>query len=195
MNYIEYSKEKLKNDLNIIFNKISNEYSPDAVLFVSKGAFYIGLEASVFFNVPLFEIKAERKASNIKKILSPFLKLLPKNIKLFLRKIELNSGIHKKIENRNIIIKNDNIFNFKNILLVDDSVDTGSTILSIISLFKDKNINIKTFAINVMSSSFNNVKIDYFIYNDYIIFSDWSSDSNNYKSFLKDYYNWIKTNG
>lgn len=194
MKYIEFSKEKLQNSLKNFFSDIKTTYKPDAILFVAKGGFYLGLEASIFFNIPLFEVKAERKANKLKSLISPFLKILPQRIKYFIRKIEIKSNIHKKIENRNIILENENIYNYKNILLIDDSVDTGSTIFSILKLFENKDINIKIAVLNVMTNLSDNFKPDYYMFENCIIISDWSSDSKNYNTFIRDYNEW-KRNG
>ena len=195
MKYSELLKENLETEIKPLLEKISKDFSPEAVLFAAKGGFYLGQQASRYFCVPMFEAHAERKGGKIKKILAPIIKIIPKKLKIFLRKIEVLSNIHKNSTVRNIYINNPAIFSYKKILFIDDSIDTGATALAVIKNFKDKNIIIKTAALNIMTDSLKNIKTDYYIHNDTMICGPWSSDSHENKIFLQDYYNWKKSNG
>ena len=195
MKYLELSKENLENETKALFEMVKKEFTPDAVLFIAKGGFYLGVYAGKYFSVPIYEAVADRSAGGLKEKLSALLQILPKKIKIVLRTLEISSGIHKKISNRNITIKNKDVFTHKRILFIDDSVDTGSTLISVIKQFKDKNIQVKTAALNVMSDSLNNIKTDYFLYKNTMICGPWSVDSIENPGFLKDYFEWKNLNG
>lgn len=195
MKYTELSKENLSAEIKPLLEKISEDFTPQAILFAAKGGFYLGQQASKYFCVPMFEAHAERTGGKIKKILAPVIRIIPKKLKIFLRKTELSSNIHKKSTVRNIYINNPDIFSYKKILFIDDSVDTGATALAIIEKFKNKNITIKTAALNIMTDSLKNIKTDYYVYQDTMVCGPWSSDSKENNIFLQDYYNWKKSNG
>lgn len=172
---------------------IRNDFVPDSVIFIAKGAYQIGLDLGNYFNVPVLEIFAERKTDKLKSIAAPILQLIPSKTKIFLRKYEIRRGIHKNNTNRNVYwghipahIKN---ADFNNILLVDDSCDTGNTFIQCIQKIKIKypNAKIKTAALNVFSSSSNKIKIDYFLNQDCIICGPWSKDSEENKTFIEHY--------
>jgi hypothetical protein len=57
--------------------------------------------------VPIVPVYAERQASGLKTAVAPLLKILPKSVKLMLRKMEVNSGVHNKIKERQISFPND----------------------------------------------------------------------------------------
>lgn len=121
-------------------------------------------------------IHAEREGGKLKELISPILKCLPQSIKLSLRKIELASGVHKEYKERKIYWDNSDVClrvlkNKKNILVVDDSVDTGYSMISVLHEIRrevGKNVIIKTAAINCWSKSFPIIKTDYFCYADTI---------------------------
>src|SRR5690606_10036691 len=138
---------------------------PDLVIFVAKGAFLIGHEISNYFKVPLLAVFAERGGGRIKNFLSPLLRLLPKKIKLLLRRIELKSNIHINNPKRNIYIVSEynDFVNRRNILIIDDSVDSGNTAKEVCNFVCSKfpNSNIKFAALNYFDKSTHIFNVDY----------------------------------
>lgn len=67
MNYLELSKKNVKEESNKLAKKIKLDFEPEIIVFVAKGAFYIGDEISKYFQIPLVEIKAQRKKGILKK--------------------------------------------------------------------------------------------------------------------------------
>ncbi len=195
MKYMELSKENLEFETKKLWKKTEESFAPDAVLFVAKGAFYIGRSASDYFRAPLFEVTASRKKGAIKKAAAPLLRFMPKFMKRFLRNLEAVSGIHKKASGRNVKIENEKIYSSGKILLVDDSADTGATLLSVLELFKGKPAEVKTAVLNVMSASRENIAADYYLFEDTMISGPWSGDSPENPEFLKDYERWKESYG
>lgn len=195
MDCIELSIENLKKENSKLYNIIKKEYDYDCVIFVAKGAYLIGKDLAELNNCPLLEIHAERKGGKFKNIISPFLKFVPKKIRIKLRKKEVNSNYHSENSNRNVFY-DESIYKkyskCKKILLVDDSVDTGNTISSIVNFLKVifKKSTIKVAAYNVFDSSKDIVTIDYNIYNNYIIIGPWSNDSKEHSKYKKMYNEW-----
>lgn len=196
MNYVELSSKEVENKTIELYNKISSSnYKYDLVIFVAKGSYTIGKKLSELGDCPLIEIKATRKGNKLKKIISPVLKIIPKKIKMYLRNKEVNSNIHDKNIERNVIydVKKWNKYkNCKNIILVDDSVDTGHSIKAckeeIKKFFHNSNIRIAVF--NYFEKSKNIVDVDYNIYTETIMNGPWSNDSKYHKEFLKEYNSW-----
>ena len=124
MNYVELSSKDVENKTSELYNKIlSTDYKFDLVIFIAKGSYTIGKKLSELGNCPLLEIKATRKGNKLKKIISPFLKLIPKKIKMYLRNKEVKSNVHEKNIERNVIYNVEKWSKYKeckNIILVDD---------------------------------------------------------------------------
>lgn len=195
MNYIELSSKDVENKTIELYNKISKDFKFDLVIFVAKGSYTIGQKLSELGNCPLLEIKATRKGNKLKKIISPFLKLIPKKIKMYLRNKEVKSNVHEKNVERNVIFDKEIWSKYKeckNIVLVDDSVDTGYSIKAckeeIERVFP--NANIKVAAFNYFEKSTNVISIDYYIYKETMMNGPWSNDSKFHKEFLEKYNNW-----
>lgn len=194
MNYVELSIEKLKEENKKLYDIIRKEYDFDCVVFIARGSYLIGEEIASFNNVKLLEIFATRKsASLIKKIASPMLKILPKSLKKFLRKSELKSGIHNKDSER-VISYNKSKFNgdYKKILLVDDSIDTGNTICQVYDELRKifPNSEIKTAVLNIFTAAKTKFTPDFSLYEDTVILGPWSNDSKEHTKYIHEYKKW-----
>lgn len=195
MKLLELSREKLTEVNKQLYSIIKKEYNYDLVIFIAKGSYLIGSDLARFNDVGLLEIFATRKGGKIKKILAPCLKLIPSSIKAVLRKTEFNSNYHEKNNDRKIMY-DERVWNrykgSKNILLVDDSVDTGYSIKfakeAISNYFKDSNV--KVAAINYFTKSEKIQKIDFYVYKETLLLGPWSNDSRENREYLKDYYKW-----
>lgn len=195
MNYLELSEKNVRDESIKLAKKIEKYFKPELIIFVAKGSFYIGEEISKYFNVPLIEIKAVREKNKLKEIVAPILKLIPKKIKHILREMEVSSNTHKKSSKRNVQLEEkyrNELLKYKKVLLVDDSIDTGSTIIEILNHLKDYNLEIKTAGLNVFEISKDNIKIDFTNYEDTLLNGPWSKDSKYYGKFVEDYKKWRK---
>ena len=195
MDFLELSIKSLENENEKLYELINKEYNYDCVIFVARGSYLIGKYLADKNNVPLIEIFAKRKGGKIKKLLRPFLQLIPNNFKRKLREKEFNSNIHEKKIDRNVYYdekKWNAVKEKKNILIVDDSVDTGYTIKSVkekvCEYFKDSQI--KVAALNCFEKSKKIVTTDYYLYTDTMIKGPWSNDSKENKTYLKMYDEW-----
>lgn len=190
MNYLELSEKSTREESRKLAQKIENSFTPEIVIFVAKGAYYIGDEIAKYFNVPLIEVKAERQKGNLKKIIAPLLKIIPSLIKKVLREFEVKSNTHKKNSERKVTFEEKDLkelLKYKRVLLVDDSIDTGNTIKQIVDYLKKYELEIKVAGINVFSMSEEVIKLDYYNYKDTLLNGPWSNDSKYYKKFIGDY--------
>lgn len=193
MHYLELSTENSKKHAIELAEKINGTYDPEVVVFVSKGAYQIGLDIGEYFSVPVMEIFAKREKGKIKQLMSPMLKIIPSKLKKLLRELEVTKSIHKKNPKRNVhwgYIPEECVGkNFSRILLVDDSCDTGNTFRQCVDEIRRKypHSEVKTAAINVFKDSFLIFKTDFYIYMEYLLSGPWSNDSNEHKDFTKNY--------
>ena len=190
MNYIELSRENVRNECIRFEKNIKSEYEYDLIIFVAKGAYYIGKFLSEIDNTPLLMISATRKGNSLKKLLKPFLKLVPKKAQVFLREKEMNSNYHKKNNDRVISFDNKKWNKYKgkrNVLIVDDSIDTGNSIEQVYKVvreyYEDSNVEVAVF--NCMDNA--SFKPRFSLYTNTMINGPWSSDSKYNKDLIKKY--------
>lgn len=176
---------------------IEVEFKPDLVVYIARGGYLIGKEIADYFHVPCIGIHAEREGGKLKDFISPLLRLLPKRIKIYLREMELSSGVHEFNKDRKIYWDVDNkylecVSSKRKILVVDDSVDTGYSMISVVhEICRDvgEDVTIKTAAINYWSKSLSVIRTDFFNYKDTIIQTPMSKDSKEYSIFEQLYSN------
>lgn len=199
MDCIELSIKKLDEVCRDFAFEIKKEYQPDLVIYLAKGAYLIGNSMSNVFNVPLIAIGSTREGNVLKEKLSLLLGLLPRWLCNFLRRVELKSNVHGRNKERHIEFLDDiallNIqTNNLKILVVDDSVDTGSSVLAAQKVIKSKfpDSVIRIAVLNVMSASKENIKVDYYLYTDKMLRTPMSKDSREYRKFLEMYSNEVR---
>ncbi|MGP6148701.1 phosphoribosyltransferase [Priestia flexa] len=188
MQYLDLSiKEVRKLSLKLAKEIKTKGYEPDVVIYIKSGGYMIGDEIAKYFNIPSVGVRIFRKGNAVKKKLTNLLGFLPHRLKLILRTLELKSGFHKKESKREIFVDSNNVMYGKRILIVDDSVDTGNTILKMMDFLSKNhphNYELKVAALNVFSMSKELLETDYFVYQDAVIIYPWSTDSKEYKEFL-----------
>lgn len=195
MDCIELSIKSLDEKCQDFARKIQLEYQPDIIIYVARGSYLIGKSLVKVFEVPLVAVGAQRRGNDFKELISPILSILPRSLCNMLRKLELKSDVHVEKSERHIEFLDDisllELSSIKKLLIVDDSVDTGRSMLAVRDLVKLKfsNCEIKTASLNVMSKSKDVIKIDYTIYEDKILRTPMSKDSKEYRHFIKLYKN------
>ena len=169
------------------------------MIFISKGAYQIGQVISDYYDVPLLEVFAKRKVGKLKKLISPILKIIPTSIKRVLREKEIKSNIHEGNADRNVYFDEkiwDKYIDATNVLIVDDSVDTGNTISQVEECVKKyfNKSKIILATLNVFSKSESTVKINYYLLKDTMLNGPWSNDSKENKKFSLMYKKWKEEN-
>ena len=195
MELLELSKKNLREKNKELYEKIIKEYNYDLVIFIARGSYLIGKDLAELNKASLLEIFATRKGGKLKKLISPILVIIPKGLKNLLRKKEFNSNYHEKNSERSITF-DEKVWNkykdAKNILLVDDSVDTGYSIKYAkeeIEKFFD-GATVKVAAINYFDKSKSIVDTDFYLYNEKMLLGPWSNDSKENKEYLREYGEW-----
>lgn len=196
MKYLELSVEKVKENSKKLYRKIIKDYNYDLVIFIAKGSYLIGQELATLNNVELLEIFATREGGKLKKVIKPLFKIIPKKILIKLREKEMKSDFHEQKSDRKVSFDKEKYLEFKNkqnILLVDDSIDSGNSIKltkeEIQKFFPKANIKVAVF--NLMQKA--TIKADYTLYKDMMICGPWSNDSKDNKKHTKMYNEWKKS--
>ena len=100
-------------------------YAVDHVLYVERAGLFLGHLIANYIDCPISGIYSSRSGSSIKSRAKLFLRHLPKCFTHLLRKIEVHSNIHRVKKDRRVHIKDRLPPHGKNILIVDDAIDTG----------------------------------------------------------------------
>ncbi|MCM1135498.1 MAG: phosphoribosyltransferase [Clostridium sp.] len=202
--YLEFNMAQLMCVCKDWAKEIKKDFCPDCIVFVAKSGFGVGKAFSEVFDCPLFEVSAKRKGGKLKDTLSPIVRILiPQKIVFKLLSSKKNMSYHEAEKERKILLGKriqdyiKTIDKSKKILIVDDSVDTGHTVIQIKQEFQRlcPDINIYFASICKMSGSEKRIHIDYFLYENAIIFTCMSRLSKEYGAFLKNYEEWHNSFG
>lgn len=193
MRCIELSIEKLEEQSKLLAKKIKSDFRPDVVVYIARGGYLIGKSVSDYLHVPLVAVGTERQANGLKEMVAPILALLPRGLCDWLRSLELKSNVHERESKREVKFLDD-VGNLKakairNIVIVDDSVDTGNSVLAVKQLINKEFplANVKIAAINVWSQSEKLIATDFYIYQNAMMRTPMSKDSREYRKFVKMY--------
>lgn len=193
MKYIELSRKDIEEQCKDWAKEIQKSYQPDLIVYVAKAGYLIGREMKNVFNVPLVGISATREGNDLKEVVGPFVSKLPNFVRNILISLELKSDTHSKNTERKIHyhegLEKMKPSNIQNILVVDDSVDTGHSMKQVVdaihSLFGD--VEIKIAGLNVWDKSRSIIDSDFALYKNTVIKTPMSKDSKEYKDFMQIY--------
>lgn len=193
MKYTELSLKELREVSIAEAKKIMHEYPVDLLIYVAKAGLPIALYMNEVFMADLLGIGAQRKGNSLKSKIGPLVAYCPRFVRDMLITIELKTKVHKRNAERNIefhsSINDLNVQKYKNILIVDDSVDTGNSMKLVFDEVKERfpEAVIKTYSLNVWDDSKNVFETDYCSYENTIIRAPMSKDSKEFNEFCKLY--------
>ena len=193
MKYIELSRKDIEEQCKDWAKEIQKSYQPDLIVYVAKAGYLIGREMKNAFNVPLVGISASREGNALKEVFGPIVSRMPNFVRNVLIALELKSDTHSKNTERKIHFHEGldkiNPNDIDNILIVDDSVDTGHSMIQVVNAISSKFINakIKTAGLNVWDKSRSIIDTDFALYKNTVIKTPMSKDSKEYKDFIKIY--------
>ncbi|WP_390225275.1 phosphoribosyltransferase [Brenneria goodwinii] len=183
---LETDFHDLCDELSLLVKK---NYTPDIIVGIATGGEVVAQSLSKHFKVPLIIIKRQRNLTKYKSKfhLSKFLPYLPRSLNNFLRICEIKFNekrflFHNKLwDPCDVILKSGDVSllsGVNKILIVDDSVDSGSTMvdcIDFIRLYADETAILKTASLNVTFSE-PVITPDFFLYKDVLIRFPWSND-------------------
>ncbi len=158
-------------------------YIPDHILYVERAGILVGYEMSKYFNRPVSGIISRRSGSSLKSKVKIILRMLPRFVTHFLRKLELKSSIHGINSNRRVVCRKPLPPKYKKILVVDDALDTGLSLEAVLSWLKSHGFAsalIKT-AVLTTTGEEPHIVADFSLLDKVICAFPWSYDSRQYK--------------
>lgn len=187
-----------RNQLNELSNKLltlikKDHLNIDIIIGIATGGIYVSspikkqLEKE-HWDGKYYEIKLSRPSTKSKEKLqlNMFLKKLPYFMSNLLRKLEViifenfKSKIYAKTKENNVVLSSalvENIKNANSLLLIDDAIDTGSTVLAIKNVIEGINpkINIKIAVLTVTHKN-PHIQPDYTLYRRVLLRCPWAMD-------------------
>lgn len=188
--------EDVQKDCKEWADKIAGQYIPDLIIFIAKSGYLFAEPMAECFGCRMAGITAKRPASNTKDGLKGIIRLVPEKILLRLLSSAFMYKFHEKKQERSIEIsagyrleKNNA---HKKILIVDDSVDTGWTLLLVKKeVEKDfPSAIVKTAGYSVIEYSKQRISVDFHRYENMVILTATSRNSDEYDKFITQYEEW-----
>lgn len=200
MDCIELSINDVRTQCRAWAEEINQEFQPQLLIYVAKAGYLIAEAMNEVFHADILGIDATRKGNKLKERFGKVFTHVPRFVHKWLISLEMKSNIHEKDTERRVLfhekinsIKKNLI---KNILIVDDSVDTGYSMVSVLEEVKKNfpDTEIKTASLNVWDKSKKVFITNYGLYFNMIIKAPMSKDSKEYKIF-KEIYSVATQNG
>jgi hypoxanthine phosphoribosyltransferase len=186
MNLKEIHLCQLPEILNELAHEVKEkDFVPQKIVFIEKGGVIPAYIFENFCSGELVPITAKRPKSRRKKISSRILPFIPIRARYLLRKIELHIYLGKN-DQREVTVNPKYEFKAReNILIVDDSLDSGSTLLSVKNRLLQFGCSPERIKVLVINTTIKNRKIepDFVFYNEKICIYPWSRDSQEFNRF------------
>ncbi|HXA13623.1 MAG TPA: phosphoribosyltransferase [Opitutaceae bacterium] len=153
------------------------QFQPDLIVYVETGARLLAWELCRELGLKAVAVEASRPGRGIKRVFAPLASMLPRWVSQGLRRAEEQLGVHR-LTPRQVVLPPGAPWVNHSVLLVDDAVDTGRTIIAIRAALQDcKNppAQIRTAVLGATTPAALAV-VDFYLF-DYNRCLPWSSDS------------------
>lgn len=190
------SASEIEQDCKLWAAEIESVFKPGLIVFIAKSGFLFARPMAEYFNCPIVDVVASREDNKTKDFVKKIVPWMPKRILGFLLKRRVTKPDYSEKTDR--IVKgtprfnNVDILKYDNILLLDDSVDTGWSLLKVQEYLNANGARgkYKTASYCVLSESEKRVKVDFCRYKDQIVITATSRYSSEYSEFLNEYIGW-----
>lgn len=197
---IKKSCNEIENDCVLWAKEIEMDYKPDLVIFVAKSGFLFAKPMSDYWGCRLVDIKASRPSNSAKDKVAVIKRLIPEWLVIFIITNPINYKYHKKKTQRAIeesgCYSEEKKENRKRILIVDDSVDTGNTMLEVKRKVQEdfSGAEVKIASYSVFEYSEDVIQIDFYRYWNTVVLTGTSRKSKEYDSFISALNRWQSDN-
>lgn len=171
-------------------HKVSNSgWMPDHILYVERAGLFVGYVISRYFDCSISGIYCGRSGTSLKSKVKIILRLLPRAVTHLLREIEIKSNIHSIKEERKVYIDSMYPPKGKNLLVVDDAIDTGYSIEAVWDHLMQKGYDKDRVKIAVLTTTQPDIKrsADISLYKETVFAFPWSYDSKEYEKAWEKY--------
>lgn len=190
------TKEEIEKDCLKWAADIEKTYKPDIIVFIAKSGFLFAKPLAEYFKCEMVDIVASRPDNTRKDTIKRIVPYMPNFLLAFLLKRRVSNPKYHEFSER--IVKSTsrfekiNIKEYNNILIVDDSVDTGWSLIEVKKYLEANGVKgrFKTASYCVLSESKNRVSVEYGWHKDAIVITATSRYSKEYCNFINDYMMW-----
>jgi len=157
-------------------------YVPTHVLCVERAGLLVGYEVANFFECTMSGIYSSRSGHSLKSKAKIILRYLPRSVTHLLRNIEFKSKVHEIKKDRHVYIESQFPPKGKNLLLVDDAIDTGYSLKAVLDFMETQGYNRQHIKIAVLTTTLNNpvCRPDISLFDQVSFAFPWSYDSKEY---------------
>lgn len=178
--------------------EIAKKETFDLIIFIAKSGYLFAEPMAAYFGCPMAGITAKRPASGAKDNLKGIIRLIPEKLVLKIISSPFMYRFHEKKRER-VIEKSAGYYaerkkKHEKVLLVDDSVDTGWTLLQVEEEIKKDfpDAVVRTAGYCVIAYSKSKVSVDYCRYENTVILTATSRKSQEYGKFMEEYERFLK---
>lgn len=190
------NKSEIEDDCKIWAKEIGKEYWPDIIVFIAKSGFLFAKPMAEYFGCPMVDISVSRPGNNGKDIVRKFIHRLPQWLLFALLRSNASYSYQEKNNQREIRIserfQNLNWNSYKKILIVDDSTDTGWSLLTVKNEIKIRvaDAEVRSASYCVIDKSKNRINVEYSRYKNTIVATATSRYSKEYEKFMNELNRW-----
>lgn len=200
INVFRRSAAEVREDCRKCAEEIAKSFMPDIIIFIAKSGFLMAKPIAEYFNCEMADVTVKRPGDNKKDFIRKIFHYVPDFLLFAVLKSKFMYSFNDKHTERTLIpgrkFERINLAYYKKILIVDDSADTGLSIMKakqeIEKLAPESEI--KIFCYCVISLSQKRINVDYFRYMDTIAITSTSRYSHEHKAFLDELEKWHNEN-
>ena len=187
----------IQNDCRLWAQSIADSYHPDLVVFLAKSGFLFAQPMAEEFGCPMVDIAVSRPDNGAKDAIREKTPWAPKWLLALALSSKAGYMKHERDGEREMQagkrLENLALSDFKNILIVDDSVDTGWSMLRVqkylAEVAPESDIRIASYCVIDMSKE--RVHVDYSRFHNTIAMTATSRFSPEHDGFLRAYEEWL----
>ena len=190
------TRSEIDRDCQKWAEKIGLEYRPDLIVFIAKSGFLFAEPMADHFGCPMVDISVSRPGNDGKDTIRKLIPRMPQKLLFALLSSKATYGYQETNSEREVKISERyqrlDWSKYKKILLVDDSADTGFSLIAAQNAIKASapESEVRTACYCVIDISKKRVKVDYHRYRNTIVVSATSRYSDEYDDFIGSIRKW-----
>lgn len=195
------SSAAIREDCRVWASEIKNEFRPDAIVFLEKSGFLFARPMADVFGCPLFGLSVSRPGNDTRDRIREKVPYVPKFVLALALKSKAMYGYNEERSERCVVgnkrFDSACLDAFERILIVDDSVDTGWSMLAAKDLVQSRapSADVRIASYCVIDYSLHRVKVDYQRKSNAIVVTATSRYSKEYPAFLDELAAWKESPG